>query len=60
MRADLPVGVALSVFEDRLADAIAATVESLGGQARVLRVGHALDPRWSTPLDPVPDRAVLR
>lgn len=60
LRAEVPAGVRLADLENRLSDAIAAAVKDVGGTPTVLRVAHVLDLRWSTPLDPVPNRAEVK
>ncbi|MGH9224352.1 MAG: hypothetical protein ACRD2W_11355 [Acidimicrobiales bacterium] len=50
LRATFSAGFDLVVLEQELATAWASVVQGHGGAIDVLRVAHALDPRWHDPL----------
>jgi hypothetical protein len=49
LRATFPAGVDPAALEDDLAAAWTDVVRRRGGRVEVLRVAHALDPRWHDP-----------
>ena len=50
LRATFPDGFDSVALEQELATAWASVVREHGGAVDVLRVAHALDPRWHDPL----------
>jgi hypothetical protein len=59
LRATFPRSIDGAELEAALAAAWQATVAERDGQVEVLRVAHALDPRWHDPLGRPANRAAI-